>query len=159
MVAVASAQAADLPTRKGAPAAEYVRVCSITVAGKPIVGLTLPGSDTCFKIGGYITGQIEGGNLSNSQTLIYSRIATRRRAAHGQVITRHAVRDVGQQEPRVRLHDPRSTSRSTRPPTRPTARWTRHIEMQFENGNGFDTTGDSAYINLAYVTWAGHHRW
>ena len=72
LVAVASAQAADLPTRKGAPAAEYVRICSITVAGKPIVGWTLPGSDTCFKIGGYVTAQIEGGNLSNSQTLIYS---------------------------------------------------------------------------------------
>ena len=72
LVAVASAQAADLPTRKGAPAAEYVRICSITVAGKPIVGWTLPGSDTCFKIGGYVTAQIEGGNVSNPQTLIYS---------------------------------------------------------------------------------------
>ena len=30
-----------------------------------------------------------------------------------------------------------------------------HAEMQFENGNGFDTTGNGAYINLAYVTWAG----
>ena len=27
--------------------------------------------------------------------------------------------------------------------------------MQFENGNGFDNTGTGAYINLAYVTWAG----
>ena len=30
-----------------------------------------------------------------------------------------------------------------------------HVEMQFENGSGFDTTGNGAYINLAYVTWAG----
>ena len=30
-----------------------------------------------------------------------------------------------------------------------------HLEMQFENGNGFDNTGTGAYINLAYVTWAG----
>ena len=27
--------------------------------------------------------------------------------------------------------------------------------MQFENGNGFDNTGNGAYINLAYLTWAG----
>ena len=30
-----------------------------------------------------------------------------------------------------------------------------YAEMQFENGNGFDTTGVGAYINLAYVQWAG----
>ena len=50
IVAVASAQAADLPTKKGAPAAEYVKICTITVAGKPVVGFTLPGSDTCLKL-------------------------------------------------------------------------------------------------------------
>ena len=32
---------------------------------------------------------------------------------------------------------------------------TAHAEIQIENGNGFDTTGTGAYINLAYVTWAG----
>src|ERR1700722_16667579 len=69
IVAIASAQAADLPTRKGAPAAEYVRICSITVNGKPVVGWTLPGSDTCFKLSGYITGQVEGGNLKVGQSV------------------------------------------------------------------------------------------
>jgi hypothetical protein len=57
IVAVASAQAADLPTKKGAPAAEYVKVCSINVGGTPIVGFTLPGSDTCLKISGYVSAQ------------------------------------------------------------------------------------------------------
>jgi hypothetical protein len=57
IVAVASAQAADLPTKKGAPAAEYVKVCSINVGGTPIVGFTLPGSDTCLKISGYDSAQ------------------------------------------------------------------------------------------------------
>src|SRR5580693_6121130 len=69
IVGIASAQAADLPTRKGAPAAEYVRICSITVNGKPVVGWTLPGSDTCFKLSGYVTGQVEGGNLKKSETI------------------------------------------------------------------------------------------
>ena len=53
IVAVATAQAADLPTRKAAPV-EYVRVCN--VGG--ITGWTLPGSDTCVKFSGYITGAI-----------------------------------------------------------------------------------------------------
>src|SRR5271154_5898829 len=71
IVGIASAQAADLPTRKGAPAAEYVRICSITVNGTPVVGWMLPGSDTCFKLSGYLTAQIEGGNIQNGQTLAY----------------------------------------------------------------------------------------
>ena len=60
IVAVASAQAADLPTRKAAPV-EYVRVCN--VGG--ITGWTLPGSDTCVKLSGYVTAHIIAGNLSN----------------------------------------------------------------------------------------------
>src|ERR1700722_8179916 len=61
LMAVAAAQAADLPTRKSAPA-EYVRVCN--VGG--MAGFVLPGSDTCFKISGYITGQVTAGNLKQS---------------------------------------------------------------------------------------------
>jgi hypothetical protein len=57
IVAVASAQAADLPTKKGAPAAEYVKICSINVGGTPIVGFTLPSSDVCLKISGYDSAQ------------------------------------------------------------------------------------------------------
>jgi hypothetical protein len=60
IVAVGAAQAADLPTRKAAPV-EYVRVCN--VGG--ITGWTLPGSDTCVKLSGYMTAHYIGGNLSN----------------------------------------------------------------------------------------------
>jgi Porin subfamily len=60
IVAVATAQAADLPTRKAAPV-EYVRVCN--VGG--ITGWTLPGSDTCVKFSGYVTAHFIAGNLSN----------------------------------------------------------------------------------------------
>jgi Porin subfamily len=61
IVAVATAQAADLPTRKAAPV-EYVRVCN--VGG--ITGWTLPGSDTCVKFSGYMTAHFIGGNISNA---------------------------------------------------------------------------------------------
>jgi hypothetical protein len=60
IVAVATAQAADLPTRKAAPV-EYVRVCN--VGG--ITGWTLPGSDTCVKFSGYVTAHFIAGNISN----------------------------------------------------------------------------------------------
>ena len=60
VVAVASAQAADLPTRKAAPV-EYVKVCN--VGG--ITGWTMPGSDTCVKISGYMTAHFIAGNASN----------------------------------------------------------------------------------------------
>ena len=72
LVAVASAQAADLPTRKAAPV-EYVRVCN--VGG--VTGWTLPGSDTCLKISGYITGQFIGGNLNTEYN--YGTVGARRR--------------------------------------------------------------------------------
>src|SRR5580700_6356850 len=61
IVAVAGAQAADLPTKKAAPA-EYVRICN--VGG--MAGFIIPGSDTCLKISGYITGQIEAGNTKTN---------------------------------------------------------------------------------------------
>ncbi len=72
IVAVASAQAADLPTKKGAPAAQYVRICTITAGGTPITGFVLPGSDTCLKISGYVTAQIEGGNLKTQYAYGYN---------------------------------------------------------------------------------------
>jgi hypothetical protein len=74
IVAVATAQAADLPTRKAAPV-EYVRVCN--VGG--ITGWTLPGSDTCVKFSGYMTAHVIGGNLSsqyNSAEAIATTAAT-----------------------------------------------------------------------------------
>ena len=60
LVAAASAQAADLPTRKAAPV-EYVRVCN--VGG--ITGWTMPGSDTCVKISGFMTAHFIAGNAGN----------------------------------------------------------------------------------------------
>jgi hypothetical protein len=140
IVAIASAQAADLPTRKGAPAAEYVRICSITVNGKPVVGWTLPGSDTCFKLSGYVTGQVEGGNLKFGQAVNYNT----------GVLTpefKIARPDVGYT---TRLNfGADAVSNTAYGPL------VAHIEMQFEQGNGFDNTGNTAYLNLAYVTWAG----
>ena len=60
LVTVAAAQAADLPTKKGAPAAEYVRICHIN----GVAGFVIPGSDTCLKISGGVMAMASIGNLN-----------------------------------------------------------------------------------------------
>ena len=65
LVAVAGAQAADLPVK--AKAVEYVKVCSLYGAGFWYV----PGTDTCLKIGSYIRVQNEW-NANNGGTPIGS---------------------------------------------------------------------------------------
>jgi hypothetical protein len=51
-VAVAGAQAADLPMRKAAPV-EYVRVCSVHGVGF----FYIPGTDTCLRVGGRVRAE------------------------------------------------------------------------------------------------------
>src|SRR5579864_7167812 len=63
LVAVAGAQAADLPVK--AKPVEYVRVCSLYGAGFWYV----PGTDTCLKIGSYVREQLEW-NAGNGGTPI-----------------------------------------------------------------------------------------
>jgi hypothetical protein len=145
IVAVAAAQAADLPTKKAAPA-EYVKICN--VGG--MAGFVLPGSDTCFKISGYITGQIEAGNLKQGFSWVYGTGATTGLAA---VVTNGAngvgfARSGFGWTTRLNLGvDARSETAY--------GILRGYAEMQFENGSGFDNTGTGAYINRAYVQWAG----
>jgi len=54
LLAVAGAQAADLPIK--AKAVEYVRVCSLYGAGFYYI----PGTDTCIKLGGYVRADFLG---------------------------------------------------------------------------------------------------
>jgi hypothetical protein len=165
IVGIASAQAADLPTRKGAPAAEYVRICSITVNGKPVVGWTLPGSDTCFKLSGYVTGQVEGGNLKNGQWVTYAPTGPGGTAVNpvgtqvttplkGLLQTGAAGRAEIGYNTRLNFGFDAVSNTAYGP-------LVAHAEMQYENGNGYNNDvgqpigGSAAYINLAYVTWAG----
>jgi len=54
LVAVAGAQAADLPSKKAAPAT-YVKVCDAYGAGF----FNIPGTDTCLKVGGYVRAEYQ----------------------------------------------------------------------------------------------------
>ena len=181
IVAVASAQAADLPTRKAAPV-EYVRICN--VGG--ITGWTLPGSDTCVKFSGYITAQFEGGNLNTQYSWGHSADALL--AAQNDFIPQNpavinALTAITTGTPSGVPYDTRATQRvllaASAPQFnttffRPNFGWTTranfgfdiasntaygpligHFDINAENGNGFDNTGTGAYINRAYVQWAG----
>jgi hypothetical protein len=77
IVSVAAAQAADLPTRKAAPA-EYVRICN--VGG--MAGWILPGSDTCVKLSGYIVGEFAFGSISKGYGAVYTSAAIPKSPGH-----------------------------------------------------------------------------
>jgi Porin subfamily len=160
VVAVAGAQAADLPTRKAAPA-EYVKICN--VGG--MAGFVIPGSDTCLKISGYVTAQIEGGN---TKTGYFWRTSPAGTPSVG--LVKGAIAIVPAAKAVVRG----TTLVSRKSELNPSFGWTTranidfdarsmtsygvlrgYAEIQFEQGNGFDNTGNGAYINLAYVQWAG----
>jgi Porin subfamily len=74
-VAVAGAQAADLPVK--AKPVEYVRICPLYGAGFYYV----PGTDTCLKLGAYLRFQIEsdasgGTTFMNGASGLYTRTDT-----------------------------------------------------------------------------------
>src|SRR3954463_4942069 len=62
LVAVAGAQAADLPVK--AKPVEYVKICSIYGAGF----FYIPGTDTCIKIGGWVRAEYPFGNAGGSHS-------------------------------------------------------------------------------------------
>src|SRR5271163_1271697 len=174
IVAVASAQAADLPTKKAAPV-EYVKVCN--VGG--ITGWTLPGSDTCVKFSGYITAQFEGGNLNTQYN--YGSISDAAVAAANPFIPQSAAVAAGlaaiapldsRATPRVLIAASPAQSNTTF--NRPETGWTTranfgfdmasntaygpligHFDLNSEMGNNFDNTGTVTYLNTGYLTWAG----
>jgi hypothetical protein len=174
IVAVASAQAADLPTKKAAPV-EYVRVCN--VGG--ITGWTLPGSDTCVKFSGYLTAQFEGGNLNTQYN--YGSISDAATAAANPLVAQSPA--VAAALASVEGLDSRNTQRvliQASPAqgnttfNRQEFGWTSrmnfgfdiasntaygpligHFDLNAESGSGFDTTGGYTYVNTGYVTWAG----
>jgi hypothetical protein len=150
IVTVASAQAADLPTRKAAPAAEYVKVC--TVGG--VTGFVLPGSDTCMKISGYLTGQTEAGNVKDQYEL--SAVAGRpNRISETETVPARQIPAIGFSTRGQVNFD--AVSNTAYGPL------VAHIELQGDSGSGFDNLGGASgnsgwsvvVINSAYLTWAG----
>jgi hypothetical protein len=152
IVGVASVEAADLPTKKAAPA-EYVRTCN--VAG--MAGFVIPGSDTCLKIGGYVLGGVEAGNLTKGYS--WASATTGLGGPTGGVGL-NGVRTPALLSSASNLRS--SLGYTTRFNLSLDARQNTaygvlrgYAEVQIDNGNGFANTGNLAYINLAYLQWAG----
>ena len=139
LVVVAGAQAADLPTRKGAPAAEYVRVCKID----GMAGFVIPGSDTCFKITGYLTAQVEAGSLSQGYSY-FGGFTEAALVANPPVKTRDAIGYTTRAE--LEFIAKSNTAYGV---------LTSDIDTQFNYGSGFDNTGTSVLINHGFLNWAG----
>jgi Porin subfamily len=152
ILAVASAQAADLPTRKAAPA-EYVKICN--VGG--MAGFIIPGSDTCLKIGGYITAHFSAGNVDNS----YAWTAGTLRGTSLTETSSDLRNDIGFfMRTNISLDTRTNTAYGV---------LRGYAELQVDTGNGFDNNtgpasttagspfafGSQAYMNLAYLQWAG----
>src|SRR5580700_6754799 len=71
LVAVAGAQAADLPVK--AKPVEYVKVCSLYGAGFWYV----PGTDTCLKIGAYVREEIGWDQTGTTVAVVQSAAGSR----------------------------------------------------------------------------------
>ncbi len=65
LVAIAGAQAADLPVK--AKPVQYVKICSLYGAGFYYI----PGTDTCIKVGGFVRAEVNG-NAGGSFSVIQS---------------------------------------------------------------------------------------
>ena len=160
IVAVATAQAADLPTRKAAPV-EYVKVCN--VGG--ITGWVMPGSDTCMKISGYITSQFTGGNLNTQYNWASTSLFTAVTGVTFPIATSRS-------SPRVLVQASDAQRNSTF--YRDAIGWSvranigfdfasntawgpliGHMDLNTDVGNGFDALGGDTYLNTGYLTWAG----
>jgi len=68
VAAFAGARAADLPTRKAAPAEDYVRIYGVN----GIAGFVIPGSDTCLRLFGDVKFETIG--ASTTTGYIYGRL-------------------------------------------------------------------------------------
>ena len=153
LVVVAGAQAADLPTRKGAPAAEYVKVCKID----GMAGFVIPGSDTCLKITGYLTAQVEAGTFSQGYAFTTAAAGGGPGSQIGQTLytatptnTRNQIGWTTRAE--IELITKTNTAYGV---------LTSDIDTQWNYGSGFDNTGPNTFggsqtfINHGFLNWAG----
>ena len=154
LMVVASAQAADLPTKKGAPAAEYVRICQIGA----IAGFIIPGSDTCLKISGYVNAQIAMGNVKDEYAL--APLPANLPGLPGPLVwqrtnTAMALRNAAPQVSDIGYYT-RGQVNFDAVSNTAMGPLLAHIEIQANAGdNRFDSTSGGAVLNNGYVQWAG----
>jgi len=127
LVAVAGAQAADLPVK--AKPVEYVKICTLYGEGFYYI----PGSDTCIKLGGYVRGDY-GWNVAGARTPAYNGTQGAQDRTVSQYSTRHRAN--------IQMDTRTQTAYGT-------LRTFTSIHLQNENGT------DSTNVARAFIQWAG----
>ena len=143
MVAAFPALAADLPSRATAPSAPGLAVCNLS----GFVGFTLPGSDTCLRLGGYVAAGVSMGTLTKQYGLQF--IGT----PGSTPVTLAEITPVAQRDSfgflgHVQLSfDARSNTAYG--PARA------YAELLFNQTSGFESTANGGVLNFGYIQWAG----
>ncbi len=151
IVAVAGAQAADLPTKKAAPA-EYVKICN--VGG--MAGFIIPGSDTCLKISGYVSAQYTAGNLGTQYNWASNALEGKKLAAPLSLSARQSA--PGGNGSTIGFDDRLNLDFDARQMTAYGV-LRMYASVNIENSSGYEGLsgpgGAAAYIDQAYIQWAG----
>jgi hypothetical protein len=143
LVVVAGAQAADLPTKKGAPVAQYVKICNIG----GVAGFVIPGSDTCLKISGTNYAMAEAGNLSQ-QYLWNGVVLGKDESSIVRGANTNTRDDIGWYD-RFNLAFDAANNTAY-------GVLSAHIDINFNIGSGFNSPGGYGNnVNHAYIQWAG----
>src|SRR3954470_2027399 len=127
LVAVAGAQAADLPVK--AKPVEYVKICTLYGQGFYYI----PGSDTCIKLGGYVRADY-GWNMRGARTPAYQGTQGLQDRSVSQYSTRHRAN--------VQIDTRTQTAYGTLRP---------FTSIHLQNEDGTDTTN----VARAFIQWAG----
>src|ERR1700722_12257268 len=154
LMAVAGAQAADLPTRKAAPV-EYVRICAVHGPGF----FYIPGTDTCIRIGGparfeYINFQAYNRGLDGSSFRASGRINVDARTQTDWGLLRAYVRVRFTRDSGGYFGSGSGVRGGNRIAFQGAA-----SSITFPNFSGQDTTGNrletGVFIDSAFVQWGG----
>jgi hypothetical protein len=129
LVAMAGAQAADLPVK--AKPAQYVKICSLYGAGFYYV----PGTDTCLKVGGWVRAE-----YNINATGSFGPIWSGANALNTRASTRNTIRSRGWITLDAREQTQYGTLRA-------------YIMGGFQGDNG--TTGLAIPVNRFFVQWGG----
>jgi hypothetical protein len=127
LVAVAGAQAADLPVK--AKPVQYVKICTLYGEGFYYI----PGTDTCIKLGGYVRADY-GYNVKGARTPAYSGT----QGAQDRTVSQYSTRHRAHWDVDVRTQTAYGTLRT-------------FTAMHFQNEDG----GDTLNVQRAFIQWAG----
>ena len=112
-----------------------------------MIGLTIPGSTVCLRIGGYATAEFSTGNLSKQYGLAFVGTPGSSMVTSGALLS-NSQRDAIGFDSRAQI-DFDARQNTAYGPLRS------YIEVLSTYGTGFENPGVSTVLNLGFVQWAG----